>query len=510
MKPTPRTDITNGNQLYWQMRSFWTDALSLKEPLPSTLSFYLKKYAKEDDAEFVERVKRIAQVNFVDLIVDSYCSMLFSTDIRIESAKYQDKVAAFVNRCNLQGDTLKDYFRELIAPAAFTFGLVDVFCDMPEVTGLVETVAQQQAAGANLPYCYMVPPLNRTAWSLSDARDYTMYRSQDVINTQISSTATNNDEKQYSEWTLDSVTVYDHQGNPVKEARKNPFGFIPAVTVTPLPTMRFYDDRMGLSLVQDVVPLQKLVLNLLSLIYDFHESVNFATRVLKQDTTDGDEPPTEGEMAEGGNKRGIIIRGKDSDYWTEIPDSAGVVAMCGFLQEIIDRAYQSVRIPSDANTNKTHQSRGTIRGNLAPLYNRMVRISRHFEKAMRQVIETALRVQGINVSDAGVTVTWGNNFAFEAFINAVEEATAFKALAQDMAPTAVASIVKKAFGSQIYDTATIKSAETEIDQWVKRTKEAILNPVQSIGPDGKPVAPTLQKQNTEINAAEKIAESEDE
>jgi hypothetical protein len=39
----------------------------------------LNKYAKEDDMEFAERVKRLAQVNFVDLAINAYCSMLLPT-----------------------------------------------------------------------------------------------------------------------------------------------------------------------------------------------------------------------------------------------------------------------------------------------------------------------------------------------------------------------------------------------------------------------------------------------
>ena len=302
------------------------------------------------------------------------------------------------------------------------------------------------------------------------------------------------------------------------EERTNPFGFVPAVSVIPLPTMRYYEYRMGISLVQDVVPLQKTILNLISLILDFHESVNFAMRVLKQDTSNQDDPPTEGELQEQGNRRGLLIRGANSDYKIVTPDVRGVEAMCNFLQELIERAFQSVRIPSDANVNKTHQSRGTIRGNMAPLYNRMVRISRHFEKAMRQTIEMALRIQGIDPKEAGVQVQWGNNFAFDSFINAIEEATAFRNLAQDLAPTAVAAIVKKSMGAQIYDTDAIADAEKEVDEWVKRAKASNeIPPVpQQVGKGKKgsllPSAgqePTLQKQNTEVSAAEKIEEAQE-
>lgn len=506
-KKTIRRDITNFNSAYWQMRQFWIDALNLKEPLvaggiTTGLALYLNRYAKEDDGEFAQRIKRLAQVNFVDLVIDAYCSMLFSTDIRITAGKHQDRVDKFVNSCNEQGDTLKEFCREMVAPASFLYGIVDVFVDLPSVGQEIQSQEQAREAGLDAPYCYMVPPLNRVAWSLDDARNYTIYRSQDIINQQLSAGMQVKDKHQYNEWTLKTVDVYDSAGG-LREQRDNPFGFIPAVSFVPLPSMRFYDDRIGLSLVQDVLSLQKLILNLISLILDFHESVNFGMRVLIQDTTNDDEPPTQGELEEGGNKRGLILKGSGSDYKILTPDAAGVEAMCRFLDQVIERAWQSVRIPSDSNMNKTHQSRGTIRGNMAPLYNRLTRISKHFEKAMRQLIEMALRVQGIDPAEAQVQVQWGTNFAFESFATAIEELTAARNVVQDIAPTAVAELTRKTMGAQIYDSEKIGAVNDEIDKWVEKQNTMLAQPPEQPG-----TQPDLQKQNTEINAAAKIDSDE--
>ena len=216
MTPQTRSDISYGNLLYWQMRNFWTDCLNLKEPLPTCNALYLNRYLKEDPEEFAQRIKRIAQVNFVDIIDDAYCSMLFSTDIRITSQKFEPQVQSFLNSCNQQGDTLQEYFREMVAPASFLYGIVDVFVDLPTVSEEIATVQQASDAGLDAPYCYIVPPLNRTAWNLDGARNYTLYRSEDIINTQISGQMAVRDEKQYQEWTPEKVTLYDAKGTPLR------------------------------------------------------------------------------------------------------------------------------------------------------------------------------------------------------------------------------------------------------------------------------------------------------
>ena len=486
---------------YNQMRPFWDDALTLKEPLPfgnsTTSARFLRKYAKEDEGEFGERVKRLAQVNFIDLIVDSYCSMLFSTNVQIKSQNNTDEVDRFVGCCNPQGDTLLEYFREAVAPSVLTYGVSDVFVDLPRVDGQVESVEQQQAAGLDAPYVYTVPPLNRVYWELDDAGQYREYQSSDIIDTQIDGGRGLNDRQQYTIWTLNDVTLYDNNGNTI-DTRPNPFGMIPAITVISRYPLRYHKDRMGLSLVQDVIPMQKLVLNLMSLILDFHESVNFGQRVIIQDTDQADDAPTEGELSEGGNKRGVILKGKGSQYQIVTPDSGGVESMRVFLAEIIDRIYQSVSLSSDSNTVKTHQTQGTIRSNQAVLFNKLSKIVKHFEKALKQIVEMALKVQGIDPVKAKVTVQWDKNFSYEAFSATLEQLAMLRQSASDISPTAVREYAKAVISPQLYNSPKIEQIEAEIDEWVP--------PVTPPPPPGGAV--NFETQNQQVNAAQKVADSD--
>jgi hypothetical protein len=508
MKPDLKT-LNDYSVAYYHMRPFWTDCLNLKEPLPWANGIpgifqYLNRYAKEDDGEYNERIKRLSQVNFVDLSVDSYIAMLFSTTVEFKAKKHQDRVDSFVNNCNQQGDTLLEFFSELAAPASLTFGVVDVFVDTPAASKEIVSVEQQQAAGINDPYVFMVMPLNRVRWRLDDAGKYVEYQSIDVINTQINGTMGISDGQQYTNWTNDSVTVYDNKGDVVGESKVNPYGFIPAVTVIPRPSMRYFRDKIGISLVQDVIPQQKQVINLISLIMDWMENANFLTRVLIQDTDNGDEPPTEGELAEGGNKRGVIIRGKGSKYQLISPDAAGVEAMCRFLSETVERIYQSLSMPSDANLNKTHQTGQTIRSNQAVLFNKLSKITKHFEKALKQIIDMALRVQGIDPEEAGVSVQWDRNFSYEAFITSLEQLSMLKQTVTDISPTLVSEYMKAVAAPQMYASGKMPTIEAEADRWAKKS----LAEGEAVDPND-PKPPTLEAQNQQVNAADRIAKSDE-
>lgn len=540
MNVLTKEQLSSHNVAYYRMRPSWTDYLNLKEPLTGAfgvndgLADFLNRYAKEDNTEWTERLKRLAQVNFVDLVIDQYCAMLFSTSVVVRASQYQDRVDDFVDSCNLQGDTLQDYLREIVFPTAFTYGTCDVFVDLPSVSRESRgakplTVADEKSLGLNRPYAYVVPPLNRQRWKLDDAQQYVEYMSTDIINTQIQAGAQIKDKHQYNYWTPETVQIYDEAGKVIDE-RPNPFGFIPAVTVIPIPSMRFYNDRIGKSLIADIAPLQKCVLNVMSLIFDFQENVNFATRVIIQDTENpGDEIPEENSLKELGNHRGLLLKGKGSKFETVTPDAAGINAMCSYLDQLIDQIYRAAFLPSDSNYNKTHQTGETIQKNHSQLYNRLQRFAKYGEKAVRQMVEMALKVQGLDPDEAEVVVTWNTNFAMDNFISKVEELIQLKIAMSDMAPEAVSEYAKKVVEPQLYTSGkdVLQRINDACDEWVDtqerkndlemKQAEMVANPA----PDGQPNdsagkggftangLPNLQASNTQANAAAKLSEGSD-
>jgi hypothetical protein len=107
------------------------------------------------------------------MIADFYVAMLFSTSIRVTAdEKYRDQVDKYVHRCNRRGDSLVDYWREMVVPQAFIYGIVDIFTDLPSTSEPVNSLADQQQLGLDQPYSFVVPPLQRVRWQIDDSGNY--------------------------------------------------------------------------------------------------------------------------------------------------------------------------------------------------------------------------------------------------------------------------------------------------------------------------------------------------
>ena len=481
-------DVNNYSVAYWRMRPQWQDSINLYEPLPGGLSQYLFRYKSEDDAEFAERLKRLAQVNFVEYVINHWCSMLFSTNPKIScSDSAKEDVDSFVNNCNGQGDTLHEYTRDMIAPSSFLYGIVDVVVDLPEAGNGFVTMADEGDMGLRSPYIYIIPPLNRMSWALDNAKNYIKYCSYDIVNSQISAGMAIKDAKQYQEWTPDTVEQYDDAGNSLG-VKDNPYGFVPIVSVLHKNSQRFFSDKIGISLIKDVVPLQKLIINLVSLIFDYHEQTNFTHRVIIQDMDNGadEEAPTQAEALAMSAHRVTRLPGKGSRLDLLTPDPAGVESMHNLLSKMVELLFLSCGLASDYGQNKTHQSEATVRANNTGVFNRLGVMARQFEKADKKIIETALRVQGYDDADiveAAVTVEWDTNFSYAPFMNAIEELTALKAVIGDISTTAIKEFAKATIAPKL---GTSKDWDT-----ITEEIEAYDGPAAPVAPFAAPVNPDM-------------------
>ncbi len=461
-------DADKFNVAYYQLKPKWTDLLNLYEPTPGQIGSFLRSHPSEDPDEFAVRAQSACQINAIKVIVEFYKSMLFSGDPRITSTKYQTQVQAIEKKATLQGDSLKDFLADNVFPMGALYGVVDVFCDVPNIMAV--SLADQIAKGV-MPYLFTIQPLNRVRWSMEDDGTYSFYQSEDIIDTEIASQFDLRDRTQYQQWTPDVMRLVSKNGQVLAEV-PNPFGLIPAVPFIPLNSLRFADDALGVSLVDEQLDLQRELLNTLSLIADFHRSINFAMFTVTQDVDDGEEPAQEGELDEMGNNRAMMLKGKGSRAEFVSPSAEGVRSMYEYVDRLVTWMFQLALVPMSASDIKTHTSANTIRSNLSQLYNRLTKYSRSLEKATKRIIELSLKVQGIDPADAGVQVQWNTNFSYESFANAIEQIAAFRDAVGDMSETAVKQLVIKMVQGELYSSGKMDTIESEINAWKQQPPPA--------------------------------------
>lgn len=461
--------LSGYSQIYWLRRQEWIDALNLYEPVPFVLGTYLRRNKKEDNAEYGARLSKLCQINYVYNAVDFYRSMLWSTSVEITAeGPLKASVDAFVKKCNRRGEDFRTFMRERATPLQLLFGSCDIFCDLPRVSESEAPISlwEQQQRGLDLPYCYAVPPLNRLQWVNDEAGNFSFYKSMDVIDKQIGPALDIGQLHQYNLWTVEEVYKYDQDGNQVSVVA-NPYGFIPVTTIAPLGSIRFQDKELGVSIVQDLVPLQVNLLNALSEMFDFHHFANFPQLVINRDTTVPTPPMgEEGESIEVGMHRLLELLGKDSDAKWISPDAQAILAKQAFIFEsIVPEIYCTMLIPPAQI--KTHTSENTIRTNLQQLYTRLTAMAQHLAVGMKRVIETALKVQGYSseqIEDASVEVAFNTNWSFEAFMDSVQELEQTRKTIGDLTKTAIKEMAKRVVNSKLYNSAQIQQIHKEIDE----------------------------------------------
>jgi hypothetical protein len=493
-----RVTQKNTAQAYWQLRPLWNQYLELYEPLPTTLIGYLQKYPKEDQDEFYQRAKTCTQINIMDYCIDFLCSMLFSTSIQFTSETMQDEVDSFTQNCNSSGDTLTEYLREIIAPATLLYGSVDVMVDKPSLTGLTpNSLADEQAMGINMPYCYIIPPLNRMDWIQDNQGNYIYLKCQDVINTQLAAQMGIIDERQFQVWTLTEIAQYNNKGFLIGNVMPNPYNFIPAITFTYKKSQRFYNNRIGVSYVKDILDMQKMMLNIISLIFDYHQSVNFPTRVFIQDTDEGEPLPTD-EVKEMGTHRGVNLLG-ESDFKLVSPDPSGAHEMQCFLDKLFQTALLVCNCPNDAMTSKSHTTEGSIKTSYAKLYNFLTNVSRHFGKSAKQVVELSLKLKGYSddeIKKAKVTVTWDTNWSFEALSDNLQNLILMKTALSGLVSTAEKEFAKRVIAPELFNSSKWDEMVKEIDE--TEPPQPLVEPMPSAGV----VEPLISKSGQEPAVSE--------
>lgn len=508
-----RPDQLSGyHRAYHQYKQFWIDCLRLYDPLPDDLVHYLAKYPKESETDFTRRLKRLTQVNILAGCIDQYMSYLFAGDIQIKAGdeKHQAIVDEFRASCTLQGETFDEFLRELAAPSSALYGIGDVFVDKLFVDpNVVASEADAIAAGADRAYLYFVPALNRVNWRINLAGEYVEHWTQDIINTQLEAQYGVKDGQQWKQWTTEWVIDYNPDGTE-RQRRKNNYGFIPAVPLMPWErSQHFPREPIGKSMASDLIKFQINIINYISLIMDYHEGMNFPIWFWKQDTSNGDEAPTEGEFGGMGQNQGVTGYGKETDLKVVSPDPRGVESMTRHLDYLIDCAFNSVWLPTESSMSKSHTSGQSIRKSYTQLYNRLKRMARHLEQFTKRIFEKMLLVKGIDPKEANLKVQWNCNFDFESPITVIQEAQQLRQALQitgtdSISPTAEIAWIRKSVEAYLYGSDDMPQILAELDAAPAKMKEA--SDQQQALQQQK--FQTNQQENTEFNASMKTQNSE--
>lgn len=244
----------------------------------------------ESATDYQERLDRAFFLNFCDTIPTIYNSYIFKENIERPVSK-NEMLSMFRSDVNGRGLSITDFIKRG-GYFASIFGVIHALITTPSSpTGKVLTKAQVKDYGIK-PKATLIYPTQLTDWSVDSEGAYNWiiiespyYRDADPSKERV-------EETHYKIITRDKWWVEDDSGKKIKYEDKRESQGNNTLGVVPLVTMyhkNMEDDKVGESMLKDIVYINRAILNWCSCIDEQIERQTFSQLVVPDDGTLSDE-----------------------------------------------------------------------------------------------------------------------------------------------------------------------------------------------------------------------------
>lgn len=259
----------------------------------------------EDEEDFQERLDRAYYLNYCDVVPSLYNAYIFKERIERPS---DENLILFRANVDRRGTSISDY----IAKTGFfskIFGVMHVLVDMPVKTKDKPTKTDAKAANLN-PYCTLIYPSQLVDWSLDADGNFRWVVIKSTYYEDFDPNKERDVQEHYKLITLKDWRIEDDSGLPVKfedgrpNKGKNELGIIPMATIY---NKDIDDDKVGESMIKDIVYINRAILNWCSCIDEQIERQTFSQLIIPDDGSLA-------EQKEGGDDP--LRRVSTSSAWT--------------------------------------------------------------------------------------------------------------------------------------------------------------------------------------------------
>lgn len=240
----------------------------------------------EDPEDFDERLERAYYLNFCDTIPNIYNSFIFRNNI--ERAP-DDALEAFRRNADGRGTSISDFIKR-VSYFASIFGIVHILVDIP--SSKKENISKRDEKEQGLvPYCSIIYPYQLKDWSVDSRGNFRWVLIESVYYNDLDPNVEREEKKHYKLITTEEWRIEDEDGNQVKfddntpSNGTNPLGYIPMASMY---HKDINDDKIGESLIKDIVYINRAIMNWCSCIDEQIERQTFSQLVI----------PDDGELAE--------------------------------------------------------------------------------------------------------------------------------------------------------------------------------------------------------------------
>ena len=285
----------------------------------------------EDSTDYSDRLDRAFFLNLCDLLPTIYNNYIFRTSV--ERAPNPD-LAPFRLNADGRGTPISELVRRA-GYFASTFGVIHYLVDMPISPKRKMSKADVRNGNIN-PYGSIIYPHQLRDWSLDKEGRFRWVIIESVFYRDLDPTVEREEELHYKLITTENWEIQNEDGESVKfddgtpSKGDNPLGVVPIATM--YHTANYGDDKIGESLIKDVVFINREIMNFCSLISESIARQAFSQLVVPDDGSLA-------EAAEDGTANPLVKLGTSS-VWTYSSESRTMPAYISPDAEIIATVWR--------------------------------------------------------------------------------------------------------------------------------------------------------------------------
>jgi hypothetical protein len=231
----------------------------------------LFKHNRENDEDFLDRVKRIHYINYCDVLVDFFTNFIFAESIHRDAGNAQAFYDTFSTNVDRRGTSINDYMKSLSDDIQI-FGMVYTLVDSPPAQSTVVTKQNEKEQGIS-PYWVLIRPAEITDWIVDDF-DVFSYCKRKQEQEKLGLSGEKLQIEHYTEWYIDKIVISEIDVTDSRNPRLLPSKSLEnAVKKIPLKVHRFKRSKryhqMGNSFLRDFAYNNREIMNLTSLLQEF-------------------------------------------------------------------------------------------------------------------------------------------------------------------------------------------------------------------------------------------------
>jgi len=253
-------------------------------------NLYTHRLESSDD--FEARLERAYYLNFCETVPAIYNNFIFKEKVERPS---NEEVESFRVNTDGRGTEMSDFVSR-VGYLSKVFGAMHVLVDMPQKAQDVTYTRRFVNENDIQPYCRLVYPHQLKDWSVDTEGNFQWVLIEDEYHRDADPTIERESEKIYLLMTKEEWRYEDEEGQPFKfeeEGRAvngtNELNFVPMIT---LYHKDIDDNRVGESMLKDIVYVNRIILNWSSCIDEMIERQTFSQLIIPDDGSLAEESET--------------------------------------------------------------------------------------------------------------------------------------------------------------------------------------------------------------------------